>query len=127
MSWLPRISMGLTIAQLSARLRCVKCCGQLRLVKPALEDVTGQAARTQRVIVGLITPQATPGSALSGRSNPAPAAAASSPGCEAARPSLINQNFSKVNGFIGNRASIGAVGSRPPYTMVPPSRSPSGP
>ena len=27
-SWLPRISMGLTIAQLSARLRCAECGGQ---------------------------------------------------------------------------------------------------
>ena len=26
-SWLPRISMGLTIAQLSARLRCAECGG----------------------------------------------------------------------------------------------------
>jgi hypothetical protein len=33
-SWLPRISMGLTIAQLSARLRCVECGGQLHSVKP---------------------------------------------------------------------------------------------
>jgi hypothetical protein len=32
-------------------------------------------------------------------------------------PSLINQNFSKVNGFIGNRDSIGAVGS-PPRTWL---------
>ena len=30
-SWLPRISMGLTIAQLSARLRCAKCGGQVAL------------------------------------------------------------------------------------------------
>ena len=28
-SWLPRISMGLTIAQLSARLRCAECGGSL--------------------------------------------------------------------------------------------------
>ena len=33
-SWLPRISMGLTIAQLSARLRCAECGGQLHSVKP---------------------------------------------------------------------------------------------
>jgi ribosomal protein L34E len=34
MSWLPRISMGLTIAQLSERLRCAECGGQLHSVKP---------------------------------------------------------------------------------------------
>src|SRR5262245_9356113 len=28
-SWLPRISLGLTIAQLSARLRCAECGGQV--------------------------------------------------------------------------------------------------
>ena len=33
-SWLPRISMGLTIAQLSARLRCAECGSQLHSVKP---------------------------------------------------------------------------------------------
>src|SRR5262245_7963909 len=31
-SWLPRISMGLTIAQLSARVRCAECGGQLHSV-----------------------------------------------------------------------------------------------
>jgi hypothetical protein len=31
---LPRISLGLTIAQLSARLRCAKCGGPLHSVKP---------------------------------------------------------------------------------------------
>jgi hypothetical protein len=37
---LPRISMGLTIAQLSARLRCAQCRGPLHSVKPwRLEDV----------------------------------------------------------------------------------------
>jgi hypothetical protein len=30
MSWLPRISMGLTIAQLSERLRCAECGGPLQ-------------------------------------------------------------------------------------------------
>jgi hypothetical protein len=34
MDWLPRISMGLTIAQLSERLRCAECGGQLLSVKP---------------------------------------------------------------------------------------------
>jgi hypothetical protein len=34
MSWLPRISMGLTIAQLSERLRCAECGGPLLSVKP---------------------------------------------------------------------------------------------
>jgi hypothetical protein len=28
MSWLPKISMGLTLAQLSTRLRCVECGGR---------------------------------------------------------------------------------------------------
>ena len=43
MSWLPRISMGLTIAQLSERLRCAECAGQLHSVKPwRIEDVLGK-------------------------------------------------------------------------------------
>jgi hypothetical protein len=33
-SWLPRISLGLTIAQLSARLRCAECGNALHSVKP---------------------------------------------------------------------------------------------
>ena len=42
-SWLPRISLGLTIAQLSARLRCAECGGQLHSVKPwRLEEVLGK-------------------------------------------------------------------------------------
>jgi len=43
MNWLPRISMGLTIAQLSERLRCAECGGQLQSVKPwRMEDVIGK-------------------------------------------------------------------------------------
>ena len=39
----PRISMGLTIAQLSARLRCAECGGPLHSVKPwRMEDVLGK-------------------------------------------------------------------------------------
>ena len=39
MSWLRRISRVLTIAQLSERLRCAECGGQLHSVKPwRLED-----------------------------------------------------------------------------------------
>lgn len=39
-SWLPRMSLGLTIAQLSARLRCAECGGQLQSVKPwRMQDV----------------------------------------------------------------------------------------
>jgi hypothetical protein len=34
MSWLPKISMGLTLAQLSVRLRCAECGGSLRSVQP---------------------------------------------------------------------------------------------
>ena len=35
--------MGLTIAQLSARLRCAECVGQLHSVKPwRLDDVLGK-------------------------------------------------------------------------------------
>ena len=34
MSWLPRISTGLTIAQLLERLRCADCGGPLQSVKP---------------------------------------------------------------------------------------------
>ena len=42
-SWLPRISLGLTIAQLSARLRCRDCGGPLHSVKPwRMEDVLGK-------------------------------------------------------------------------------------
>ena len=32
-SWLPRISMGLTLTQLSARLRCAECGGPLHSVE----------------------------------------------------------------------------------------------
>jgi hypothetical protein len=34
MSWLPRISMGLTLDQLARRLRCAECGGPLLSVKP---------------------------------------------------------------------------------------------
>jgi hypothetical protein len=43
MSWLPRISMGLTLAQLSQRLRCAECGGPLQSVKPwRQEDILGK-------------------------------------------------------------------------------------
>ncbi len=43
MSWLPRISMGLTLAQLARRLRCAKCGGPLVSVKPWRQaDVLGK-------------------------------------------------------------------------------------
>ena len=43
MSWLPKISMGLTIAQLSERLRCAECGRPLQSVKPwRLADVLGK-------------------------------------------------------------------------------------
>ena len=43
MSWLPRISMDLTIAQLSERLRCADCGRPVQAVKPwQLEDVLGK-------------------------------------------------------------------------------------
>jgi hypothetical protein len=43
MSWLPRISMGLNIAQLSKRLRCAECSCPLHSVKPwRMEDVLGK-------------------------------------------------------------------------------------
>jgi len=43
MNWLPRISPGLTIAQLSERLRCAECDGQLQSVKPwRMENVLGK-------------------------------------------------------------------------------------
>ena len=42
-SWLPRISMGLTIAQLSERLRCAECGSQIYSAKPwRMEDVLGK-------------------------------------------------------------------------------------
>ena len=34
MSWLPKISMGLTLDQLARRLRCTECGGPLLSVKP---------------------------------------------------------------------------------------------
>ena len=34
MSWLPKISMGLTLDQLSSRLRCADCGGPLQSMKP---------------------------------------------------------------------------------------------
>jgi hypothetical protein len=43
MRWLPRISMGLTVAQLSERLRCAECGGPLLSVKPWRQtDVLGK-------------------------------------------------------------------------------------
>jgi ribosomal protein S27AE len=43
MSWLPRISMGLTLAALSARLPCGECGGPVRSVKPWRQaDVLGK-------------------------------------------------------------------------------------
>ena len=65
-SWLPRISMGLTIAQLSARLRCAECGGPLHSVKPwRLEDVLGKPARAARVTVVMAnwSSESTPGRA----------------------------------------------------------------
>jgi hypothetical protein len=47
-SWLPRISMGLTIAQLSARLRCAECSGPVHSVKP-WRGSAGEAAWAQRL------------------------------------------------------------------------------
>jgi hypothetical protein len=52
MNWLPRIAMGLTIAQLSERLRCAECGGPVQSVKPwRSEDVIGkplsEGARTR--------------------------------------------------------------------------------
>jgi hypothetical protein len=41
--WLPRISMRLTIAQLSERLRCTECSGPVHSVKPwRVEEVLGK-------------------------------------------------------------------------------------
>ena len=56
-SWLPRISLGLTIAQLSARLRCAECGGQVHSVKPwRLEDVIGKPPSGQTRRIGLKSP-----------------------------------------------------------------------
>jgi len=42
-SWLPRISLRLTIAQLSERLRCADCGGPVQSVKPwRMEEVLGE-------------------------------------------------------------------------------------
>jgi hypothetical protein len=42
-NFLPRISLGLTLAQLSARLRCFECGGPVHSVKPwRLEDILGK-------------------------------------------------------------------------------------
>ena len=49
MSWLPRISMGLTIAQLSERLRCAECGGPVRSVKSwRMEDVLGKPLEPEK-------------------------------------------------------------------------------
>ena len=45
-SWLPRIYLGLTLAQPSARLRCAECSGPLHSVKPWRAEGLRQAART---------------------------------------------------------------------------------
>jgi phage FluMu protein Com len=43
MSWLPRISMGLTLDALARRLRCAECGGPLLLIKPRGQaDVLGK-------------------------------------------------------------------------------------
>src|SRR5689334_2168736 len=48
MSWLPKISLGLTLDALARRLRCAECGGPLQSVKPwRLSDVlVGAAGRT---------------------------------------------------------------------------------
>jgi hypothetical protein len=45
---LPRISLGLTIAQLSARLRCAKCGGSVHSVKPWQQVDASRKPWTQR-------------------------------------------------------------------------------
>ena len=43
MSWLPKISMGLTLDQGARRLRCAECGGPLQSVKPwRMVDVLGK-------------------------------------------------------------------------------------
>jgi hypothetical protein len=43
MSWLPKISLGLTLDALARRLRCAECGGPLQSVKPwRLADVLGK-------------------------------------------------------------------------------------
>jgi hypothetical protein len=43
MSWLPRISMGLTLDALARRLRCAECGGPLLSIKPWCQaDVLGK-------------------------------------------------------------------------------------
>ena len=58
MSWLPRISMGLTLDKLARRLRCAECGGPLQSVKPWREaDVLGrpQAVSSVRGFFGLVS------------------------------------------------------------------------
>jgi hypothetical protein len=44
MSWLPKISMGLTLDQLAQRRRCAECGGPLQSVKPWRQtDASGRA------------------------------------------------------------------------------------
>ena len=44
MSWLPRISLGLTLGALARRLRCAECGGPLQSVKPWRQtDASGKA------------------------------------------------------------------------------------
>jgi hypothetical protein len=50
MSWLPRISMGLSISQLSERLRCAERGGQVHSVKPwRREDVRANRWAAPRI------------------------------------------------------------------------------
>ena len=49
-SWLPRISMGLTIAQLSERLRCAECGGPVALGQAVANGRrAGEVARAQGI------------------------------------------------------------------------------
>ena len=50
MNWLPRILMGLSLAQLSERLRCAECGGgSVQSVKPwRLDDVIGKPLGRRR-------------------------------------------------------------------------------
>src|SRR5512143_3220767 len=54
MSWLPKISMGLTLDQLAQRLRCAECGGPLLSVKPWCQaDVLGRPEGRRECLVAI--------------------------------------------------------------------------
>ena len=59
-SWLPRISIGLTIAQLSERLRRAECGGQLHSVKPGAIGRRARQAAGAKGVTSMASASAVP-------------------------------------------------------------------